>query len=175
MIHSSPEFASLKRPKVSRASDTGILRVIYGIPWTVFSLLFLFTTLVEPYGIGMFLIYFITALTSTVFGIYLLLGGVKARLLSLELDAKGRLTEAIVFDRWKEPGADHDKYYVAYAYRIPFFHSEAPMITNAEQSYAAYNRLNVGDTVTVRYLKNKTGVSKMILPYPEQITRDISN
>jgi hypothetical protein len=93
------------------------------------------------------------------FGGWLLSIGIKAGKNNLNLHSKGQETPAIIFDRWEESGSDSSFYYVAYAYRVPGFGKQ--IFTNAEQSSDAYQKLKIGDTVSVRYLPADPKIVKL--------------
>jgi hypothetical protein len=93
------------------------------------------------------------------FGLWMLKIGITAASNYLNLRSKGEETQAIVFDCWEESGSDSSSYYIAYAYQVPGFGKQ--VFTNAEQSMQAYRKLNIGDTISLRYLPDNPKIAKL--------------
>jgi hypothetical protein len=65
------------------------------------------------------------------------------------LARRGEMTGGSLIDRWIETDSDGDKEYcVAFRFAVP----GEPEVTTAEYNRKAYNTLQVGDPVQVRYL-----------------------
>ncbi len=81
-------------------------------------------------------------------GLALMYGALKAQAQLRALRDRGRQAQAFVFDCWKDKDSDgDDTYFIAFAFRVDF-----QTITRAEQNKALYEKYQVGDSLTVRYL-----------------------
>jgi len=81
-------------------------------------------------------------------GLALMYGALKAQSQLRALRARGRQAQAFIFDRWKDKDSDGDStYFVAFAFKV-----DSQTITRAEQNKVLYDKYQVGDSLTVRYL-----------------------
>jgi len=76
-----------------------------------------------------------------------------------DLRAKGKIARGVVFDKWVRSGSENDYYCVAYAYKVP--ENKTEIFSGAIQSDKAYESLNQGDRVAVRYLPETPQISSL--------------
>ncbi len=82
------------------------------------------------------------------------------RLLLLRLG--GLSTQAIVFDRWWDKDSDGGStFFIAIAYQVPFAQGGLKVITYAEQSKVLYDKHQIGDALTVRYLPDNPSICQL--------------
>jgi hypothetical protein len=76
-----------------------------------------------------------------------------------DLRTKGKIVRGVVFDKWVRSGSENDYYCVAYAYKVP--ENKTEIFCDAIQSDKAYNSLNKGDRISVRYLPETPQISSL--------------
>lgn len=93
-----------------------------------------------------------------VIGLVLMRGGWQQLEQASALHRRGQVTQGRLLDRWIETDSDGDREYcVAYCFRP----TGRPQVIRAEYNRAAYEALNPGDMVSVRYLPNRPDVSRL--------------
>jgi len=91
-------------------------------------------------------------------GVGVVVSGLVAVRRFLKIRSGGQLVQGAMIDKWEgRDGEGGICYYVAYAFRDP----TGKVFSSAEQSGMAYNKLNIGDSVDIRYLPENPKISKL--------------
>lgn len=97
-----------------------------------------------------------------IIGVGMLTWGLNNSRKVLLLNARGQMTQGTLTHRWIDTDSDgDDTYCIAYRFEVPLAGS-GPVL-KGEQNPKAYNSLNVGDPVSVRYLPNNPTVCRLEL------------
>jgi hypothetical protein len=105
---------------------------------------------------------FIAALGSlfVVFGVILFISGWQGIAKSRKLSRRGQLIQGTLIDRWTDQDSDGDPVYcIAFEFTLP----GRPHVTRAEYNREAYDLLEIGDPVSVRYLPDQPHICRLEL------------
>jgi hypothetical protein len=127
-----PAFSGLKRPKPANISLAGIGTLIFGIPWTIFSVIFLVLVL----GVS-----------------------IREQKLFDRLKIEGLTAQAVITNLEVEDSDDSTSYYVDYRFTVPFNGEVQTYEHYASVSQSVYQPLETGGRVEILYAASDPGVS----------------
>lgn len=98
----------------------------------------------------------------TLIGVALFLGSLRGLTTHGGLVLRGKITEAVVFDKWTEEDADGDAVkIIGYAFRATKIDGLLTTIAHAEINPKAYHQLAIGDQALVRYQQDKPDICRL--------------